>query len=119
MSRCYPECGPETRTPMTDPVPPFELAAAELRALGITLARLPGEYCVNYRNGGDRTARLAEDLEQALELGRALAAAAPAPSVRRGRRPLRMTPKAVRRRMIRQHNRRLRARMLRRQREES
>jgi hypothetical protein len=24
--------------------PPFELAAAELRALGIILARLPGEY---------------------------------------------------------------------------
>jgi hypothetical protein len=46
---------------MTDPVPPFELAAAELRALGISLTRLPGEYRVNYRNGGDRTARLAED----------------------------------------------------------
>jgi hypothetical protein len=38
---------------MTDPVSPFELAAAELRALGIVLTRLPGEYRVNYRNGGD------------------------------------------------------------------
>ena len=104
---------------MTDSVSPFELAAAELRALGVVLTRLPGEYRVNYRNGGDGTARLAEDLEQALEFGRALAADAPATAVHRGRRPLRMTPKAVRRRMIRQHNRRLRARMLRRQREQS
>jgi len=72
-------------------------------------------------NGGDDTARLAEDLEQAVTLGRALAADAPATAVRRGRwrRPLRMTAKAVRRRTIRQHNRRLHARMLREQREES
>jgi hypothetical protein len=28
----------------------FELAAAELRALGIVIARLPGEYRVNFRN---------------------------------------------------------------------
>jgi hypothetical protein len=104
---------------MTDPAPPFELAAAELRALGITLARLPGEYRVNYRNGGDRTARLAEDLEQVLALGRALAAAAPRAPVRRGRRPLRMTPKAVRRRKIKAHNYRLRARARAKQREES
>ena len=60
-----------------DPPSPFELAAAELRALGISLRRLPGEYRVNYRNGGDGTARLAEDLEQAVELGRALASRAP------------------------------------------
>jgi hypothetical protein len=26
---------------------PFELAARELRALGITITRLPGAYCVN------------------------------------------------------------------------
>jgi hypothetical protein len=106
---------------MTDAVSTFELAAAELCALGIVLTRLPGEPRVNYRNGGEGTAGLADDLEQAVELGRALAADAPATSVRCGRRrrPLRMTPKAVRRRMIRQHNRRLRARMLRQQREES
>jgi hypothetical protein len=47
-----------------DPSPsPFELAAAELRALGITLASLPGEYRVNYRNGSDATARMAETLD--------------------------------------------------------
>jgi hypothetical protein len=105
---------------MTGDVPsPFELAAAELRALGIVLTRLPGEYRVNYRNGGDGTARLAEDLELAVELGRALADAAPAPTVRGGRRPLRMTPKAVRRRKIKAHNYRLRARALTKQREEA
>jgi hypothetical protein len=99
--------------------PPFELATAELRALGITLARLPGEYRVNYRNGGDGTARLAEDLERAVELGRALAAAEPATTVRRGRRPLRMTAKALRRRKIKAHNYRLRSRALKKQGEES
>ena len=58
----------------------FELAAAELRGLGITLARLPGEYAVNYRNGAESTARAVETLEEALELGRAMAADAPAPA---------------------------------------
>jgi hypothetical protein len=69
---------------MTDAASTFELAAAELRALGIILTRLPGEYRVNYRNGGGGTARLAEDLEQALVLGRALADAAPALIARKG-----------------------------------
>jgi hypothetical protein len=94
---------------------PFELAAAELRALGITLARLPGEYRVNIRNGADTTARTAETLDEALELGRSMAAAAPAAVVRAAaafhrRRGRRMTPKAIRRRMIRAHNRRAWAR---------
>jgi hypothetical protein len=39
----------------------FELAARELRALGIVMTRLPGEYRVNYRSGttkpGAREAR--------------------------------------------------------------
>jgi hypothetical protein len=30
--------------------PPFELATAELRRLGITLAKLPGEYRVNFEH---------------------------------------------------------------------
>jgi len=42
---------------MPDTVSRFELAAAELRALGIVLTQLPGEYRVNYRNGGDGTVR--------------------------------------------------------------
>jgi hypothetical protein len=54
---------------------PFELAAVGLRALGITLARLPGEYRVNFHNGTDATARTAETFDEALELGRSMAAA--------------------------------------------
>jgi hypothetical protein len=105
---------------MTDPVSRFELVAAELRALGIAVRRLPGEYCVNFRYGGDKTARMAEDLDQALELGRAMAAAKAAdqaattkPPPRRWRRK-KMTPKAQRRRFIRHHNRRVQSRARRR-----
>jgi hypothetical protein len=94
---------------------PFELATAELRKLGITLRQLPDEFSVNFRDGNDATARTAETLEEALALGRDIAetlapATAAAVRGRRARRPLRMTPKAVRRRMIRKHNRRMRAR---------
>lgn len=100
---------------MTGDVPPalscFELAARELRVLGITLTRLPGEYRVNFHNGTDATACITETFEDAIEHGRALARASPAKLVRPARkRPLRVTPKAIRRRMIRAHNRRLRAR---------
>jgi hypothetical protein len=101
---------------------PFELAAAELRPLGITLARLPGEYRVNLRNGADATARMAETLDEAVEIGRSMAADTPAPpgpaQGPRRRRPRRMTPKAIRRRMIRAHNHRMRARALSKQRED-
>jgi hypothetical protein len=34
----------------------FELAAAELRALGIFIARLPGEYRVSFRGGPEAAA---------------------------------------------------------------
>jgi hypothetical protein len=104
---------------MTDAVFRFELVSAELRALGLTLRRLPGEYCVNFRNGGDGTARFADDLDQALELGRSMAAdkaaeqpTAKKPPRRRWRRK-RITPKARRRRFILGHNRRVRARAMR------
>jgi hypothetical protein len=104
---------------MTDPPSYFERVAAELRPLGLTLRRLPGEYCVNYRTGSDKTARFADDLDQALELGRAMAAekaaeqaTAKKPPRRRWRRK-RMTPKARRRRFILRHNRRLRAQAMR------
>jgi hypothetical protein len=33
----------------------FQLAARELRALGIVMTRLPGEYRVNYRSGTTRS----------------------------------------------------------------
>lgn len=102
-----------------DPHSRFDLVASELRALGISLRRLPGEYCVNFRNGGEDTARMAEDLDEALELGRAMAAEAAVSRAsakklpRRKWRRKRMTAKAQRRRFIRSHNRRVRARLLR------
>ena len=104
------------------PLPRFEIVARELRALGIALARLPGEYRVNYVNGKDDTAVFGSDLDEALALGRGMAAAEPAAAVRPAagchrRHSPRMTPKAIRRRMIRAHNRRMRARALRQQRE--
>jgi hypothetical protein len=98
---------------------PFEIAAAELRRLGLDLTRLPGEYRVNFQNGGDATAQLAETVDAALDLGRAMAAErAKASSTkgqgpRRRRRPRRMTPKAYNKRLRLAQMRRLRARALR------
>jgi hypothetical protein len=98
---------------------PFELAAAELRKLGITLSSLPGEYRVNFRNGADATARTAETVDEALEAGRGMAAeaatAAPPARGKRRRRPRRMTPKAYNKRLRLAHMRRLRAHALRQQ----
>lgn len=107
---------------MTDNEPRsrFEVISAELRTLGLTLQRLPGEYRVNFRDGGDDAARFADDLDQALELGRAMAAEKVAAGTttkkpaRRRRWRKQMTPKARRRRFIRAHNRRVRARLRRR-----
>ena len=97
-----------------DPSPsPFELASAALRRLGITLTSLPGEYRVNFHDGADATARLAETLDEALELGRSMAAERPTPATptggKRRRRPRRMTPKAYNKRTQLKHLRRMRA----------
>lgn len=95
-----------------DPRSRFERIEAELRALGICLKRLPGEYCVNIRYGGDKTARMADDLDQALEIGRAMAAEAAANRVTRTRRRRRWRTtngKAPRRRFIHRRKRRVRA----------
>ena len=103
---------------------PFELAAVELRRLGITLARLPGEYRVNFQNGSDATAQSAETVDAALDLGRAMAAeraeaASHSAGPRRRRRPRRMTPKAYNKRLRMAQQRRLRAHALRKQRLEA
>jgi hypothetical protein len=100
---------------------PFELATAELRKLEITLRQLPGEYQVNLTGGPDENALLAETLDEAVELGLDMAAKFAPAVVRRAtafhyrRRGRRLTPKALRRRMIRAHNRRMRARAFREQ----
>jgi hypothetical protein len=94
---------------------------------------------VNFRAGStDATAYFSDNLDDAVEYGRVMAASALAGFIARGRRaqeaadraitetagkaprrrqrrPLKMTPKAIRRRMIRLHNRRLRARAIKRQ----
>ena len=98
---------------------PFEIAAAELRKLGLDLTRLPGEYRVNFHNGSEATAQIVETIDQALAAGRAMAAErAKASSTkgqgpRRRRRPRRMTPKAYNKRLRLAQMRRLRARALR------
>ena len=87
------------------------MATAELRKLGITLARLPGEYRVNFHNGSDATAQIAETVDAALDLGRAMAAEraeAQTHSVGpRRRRRRRMTPKAYNKRLRMAQQRRL------------
>ena len=102
----------------------FERVAAELRVLGITVRRLPGEYCVNFCYGGEKTARMADDLAQALELGRAMAADKAAQEEttkppRRRRRRKRTMRKAQRYPFKRRNNRRVRSRGLRKPRGET
>lgn len=109
---------------MDDQAPsPFELAAAELRKLGLDLTRLPGEYRVNFHNGAESTAQIAETVDAALDLGRIMAAeraaAAPHSAGPRRRRRRRMTPKAYNKRLRLAQMRRLRARALRKQRLET
>ena len=98
----------------------------ELRARGIVIVSRPGEWCVNFRNGTDATAYVTDDLQDAFERGRAMAAAAstavpetetPVHYVRRTwRRP--KTAKAARRAFTRKHNRRMRGRLMRQQSED-
>lgn len=95
--------------------PSFEIASAELRKLGVDLTRLPGEYRVNFHNGTEATAQIAETIEAALDLCRAMAAerAAAAPNSagpRRRRRRLPRTPKAYNKRLRLAHMRKFRAR---------
>ena len=99
------------------PLPRFELAARELHALGIVITRLPGEYRVNVIGGSDATAMSCDELEEAMAVGRRMAQERPCTPaheavVSRRRRPKRMTAKAIRRRMIRAHNQRMRGRAI-------
>jgi hypothetical protein len=95
----------------------------ELRTRGVLITNRRGEWCVNVRGGAQATEYLTDDLQDAFAHGRALAAslpAAPAPEEppeiirRKSRRP--MSAKAERRRMIKAHNYRLRARAIKKQR---
>jgi len=102
------------------PRPSFATVSAELRKLGFIIRRYPGEYLINHRDGDEKTGRFAEDLAEALEIGRDMAAAREARRTSMRRRPKRrrrwrkqMTSKARRRRFIRAHNHRVRARAVR------
>ena len=103
----------------------FPDVQAKLRALGVRLDCLPGEYRVNVAAGGTATAYFTESLEDALQEGRRMAAAyaqyrtqsSCKPAMRR-RRPKLMTAAARHRRRIRAHNRRVNDRARKRRRDE-
>jgi hypothetical protein len=102
---------------MRDPAAsPFDVAAAGLARLGITLRRLPGQYRVNYRNGRDATAQTADTLEEAITLGLGLVVARDQQQATRAKRVRRCfrprTAKAYNRWLRKKHNRRLRARAM-------
>jgi len=63
---------------MTDPALTFQWVAAELRPLGLEIQSAPGEYRVNYRQGGEATSYYTDDLADALATGRMMAEHAPA-----------------------------------------
>jgi hypothetical protein len=119
------------------PPSPFEIARDQLRAIGISLTMHPGTYGVNFARGStDATAYFTDDLADAVEHGRKMAASALAGFIARGlraqdavdqviaaaakagkpprrrRRPPPRSAKARRRAMIKAHNRKLRARLL-------
>lgn len=118
------------------PLTAFEIARDQLRAIGIKLTIHPGTYCVNFAKGStEATAYFTDDLADAIEHGRAMAASAlagfiargqraqeaadqaiapaTAKPVRRRRRPPPRSAKARRRAMIKAHNRKLRSRAMR------
>jgi hypothetical protein len=121
----------------TRPPTPFEIARDDLRRIGIKLTMHPGTYCVNFAQGStEATAYFTDDLADAVEHGRAMAASALAGFIERGRRaqeavdqamaaatvkPARRrrrrapprSAKARRRALIKAHNRKLRSRALR------
>ena len=97
----------------------------ELRSRGVLITNRGGEWCVNAKGRTQAAEYLTNDLQDAFEHGRAMAVAgpaAPAPekpseiSYRKWRRP--MGGKAQRRRMIKAHNYRMRARAIKKQRED-
>ncbi|MBV8450918.1 MAG: hypothetical protein JOZ29_01420 [Deltaproteobacteria bacterium] len=88
------------------------------------IAKLPGEFFINYLNGKPDTLKTCESLNEAIEIAAAMAkedraATARAAANYRVKRRLSMRPKAVIKRRIKAHNRRLRARALKAQRNDN
>lgn len=99
--------------PDHDPRSPFDIASALLRARGIVLRRLPGEYVVDFRDGGAGTARFADDIGEALRLGLDMADAEGEAMAQPQCRSMK-TDKQYRARFIRRHTKAVRKRALRR-----
>jgi hypothetical protein len=59
---------------------PFQIASDELAELGLTLKQAPGEYRVNFHAGSPATEYTTDDLADAVQHGRQMAATAPPPS---------------------------------------
>ena len=84
----------------------FNAARDELHALGLVLRQAPGQYSVNFPGGDDATAYVTDDLQDALNHGRAMAIEPP---------PARPPPlgptgaRASRRGFMCKHNRKLAA----------
>jgi hypothetical protein len=95
-------------------IPPFDRASRRLRTLGLTLRALPGEYIINLCGGGDKTARTAADLTEAISIGEAMAEAASlVPEPRKGHRQPLSSARRSRRRFVRRHNKWFRRRSIR------
>jgi hypothetical protein len=115
----------QTDTMIGDQIPSLIIQIIdELRARGVLITNRGGEWCVNVRRGAETTAYLTDDLQDAFEHGRAMvasqmSASAPVkpPEIHRKWRT-RMGGRAQRRRIILAHNHRVRARELKKQREE-
>jgi hypothetical protein len=101
----------------------LDVIAYEFRKRGVVITSLRGEYSINYLGGRSGTAHTRETLDQAIELAESMAsetpAAMPAPATfcRRKRR-VSKTPKAIIKRRIKAHNKRLRGWALKAQRNE-
>ena len=91
---------------------PFQAAFDELKALGLILWQEPGQYRVNFRDGTALTEYMTDDLRDAIEQGRKMAAQGPPITEP----PLGPTgPRSTRRGVMYRHNRKLAARRRRKQ----
>jgi hypothetical protein len=95
---------------------PFHIVCEELKMMGVVLRKGQGEYRVNSRDGATATEYVTDDLTDAVDRGREMAA-----QVRnRSEPPLGPTgPNRSRRSLMCQHNRKLAARRSRRQTKEN
>lgn len=84
----------------------FKTARAELLSLGLVIEQAPGQYRVNFPDADETTAYVTDDLDDALNHGRAMASEPPPARLP----PLGPTgPKASRRGVMYRHNRKLAA----------